>query len=74
MEKTIEKNDQYNWWVVYQWSVYPNSSVLAGQDCKQLVDSYDTLTEAQAAHPSAEVGYRDACNTYDHLSNSGDEW
>ena len=74
MEKTIEKNEQYNWWVVYQWSVYPNSSVLAGQDCKQLVDSYDTLTEAQAAHPDADVGYRDACNTYDHLPDDGDEW
>jgi len=74
MEKTIERNDQYDWFSVYKWSVYPNSSVLAGQDCKQFVDSYDTLTEAQAAHPDASVGYRDAGNTFDHLPDDGDEW
>lgn len=74
MEKTIEENNQWNWFAVYEWSVYPNGSVLAGQDCKRFVDRYETLTEAQAAHPDADVGYRDACNTYDHLPDDADEW
>ena len=66
MEYTIEPNKSQGV-NVYHWSIYPESSVLAGQNCKKFVDSYDTPEEAAAAYPGAAEGYRDACNTYNHL-------
>ena len=41
MEYTIEPNKSQGV-NVYHWSIYPESSVLAGQNCKKFVDSYDT--------------------------------
>lgn len=40
-------------WVVYGWSTYPRSSVLAGQPMKQFLDSFDTHEEATAKYPEA---------------------
>ena len=54
---------------VYEWGRYPRGSVLAGQTRKQYVDGFDTVEQAQAAYPKADVsGYREsAYNTFDHL-------
>ena len=59
---------------VYGWSVYPQHSVLAGQNCKRFMGSFETLPEAVAAHPDAEVmGWRvDAGNSYNHLPSEDD--
>jgi len=40
-------------WIVYGWSTYPKSSVLAGQPMKQFLDSFDTKEEAVKAFPGA---------------------
>lgn len=40
--------------VVHAWGRYPDSSVLAGQPCKQFLDSFETVEEALAAYPEAE--------------------
>lgn len=50
----------------------PQSSVLAGQTCKRFVDNFDSVEEAQASYPSAELGYRDAHNHFDHLPDESD--
>ncbi len=39
---------------VYGYGTYPSSSVLAGQEKRVFLDSFETLEEAQAAHPEAE--------------------
>lgn len=38
---------------VYQYGEYPRSSVLAGQQSRQFLDTFDTLVEAKAAYPVA---------------------
>jgi hypothetical protein len=50
---TIEFTHGSYWYC--QHGVYDRYSVLAGQDFRQLVSAYDTLAEAVAAHPDAEV-------------------
>ena len=51
--------DEYG---VYAYSVYPESSVLAGQERRVFISSYETLEEAQREHPNAVpvegCGYR----------------
>ena len=71
---TIEYLTEYRWWAVYEFGTYPRSSVLAGQAMKSYRDSFDTLEEAQAAYPQANVGYRSANNTFDHLSDEEGSW
>ena len=44
-----------NKFTVYRISVYPRSSVLAGQQRRQWLDDFDTLESAQAAYPRAKV-------------------
>lgn len=44
--------DQYG---VYEYDVYPRSSVLAGQERRTFLDSFDTLAEAQKEYPNAKV-------------------
>jgi hypothetical protein len=47
---------------VYRYDVYPESSVLAGQERRSFLDSFKTLDEAKAAYPDAEFsapGYRE---------------
>lgn len=72
METTIEQAKDGNGFSVYEWSTYPRHSVLAGQDQKRYIAHCDTLAEAKMSHPNATEGYRDACNTFDHLSDEGD--
>ena len=66
-DMTIEWDNEYNWWSLYEFSIYPHSSVLAGQTMKSFIRHYDTVEEAQKENPAAVVGYRDANNTFDHL-------
>lgn len=70
---TIEP-DRYEGFNVYRWGTYGRSSVLAGQTKKSLVASFDTVEEALAAHPGAEVmNHRmSAGNTFDHLPGPDD--
>ncbi len=51
---TIEPDKDGGFWVV-QHGVYSESSVLAGQDFRQLTRHFDTLEETQAAFPQAEA-------------------
>jgi hypothetical protein len=64
-------NDSYG---VYEYSTYPRSSVLAGQEKRSFLDSFDTLEEAQKAYPNAtfsqSCGYREPCLS--HLSDEDD--
>lgn len=59
---------------VYEYSTYPRSSVLAGQERRMFLDSFETLAEAQAAYPTAYVApgtcFSPSANTFDHLSDS----
>ena len=64
---SIEYDDQYDWWCLYEFGVYPRSSVLAGQVMKSYKKHYNTLEEAVAENPTASTGFRDANNTFDHL-------
>ena len=64
---SIEFSNEYRWYSVYEFGVFPRSSVMAGQTMKSFRDSFDTLEEAQKAYPHAEVGYRDPNNTFNHL-------
>lgn len=57
---------------VYEFGVYPRSSVLAGQTRKSFRDHFDTEVEARVAYPKAELGYRDAGNTFGHLPGEDD--
>jgi hypothetical protein len=70
---TIEFDTRYEWWSVYEFGTYERSSVLAGQTRKRFVTRFDTEAEAQAAYPSASVGYRSAHNTYNHLPDEPDD-
>jgi hypothetical protein len=45
-------NDKYT---VYEISTYSRSSVLAGQQCRRWMDDFETLEEAKAAYPDAEL-------------------
>lgn len=71
MEMTIEAN-RYGTFSVYEFGVYPDSSVLAGQTRKSFVGMFDTIEKAQAAHPEADEGFRDAHNHFDHLPDEPD--
>lgn len=66
-DMTIEYDHEYKWYCVYEFGVYPRSSVLAGQTMKSYKDSFNTLEEAQKVYPDADVGYRDPNNTLNHL-------
>lgn len=71
MDHTIE-NGKHGGFSVYEFGEYPKSSVLAGQTCKRFVDNFDTVEEAQASYPKADLGYRDAYNYFGHLSDELD--
>jgi hypothetical protein len=42
-------------WCIYAWGVYPQGSVLEGQDMKQFISSFDTEKEARSEYPDAEL-------------------
>ena len=64
---TIEYSNEYHWYTVYEFGVFPRSSVLSGQTMKSFKETFDTVEEAQKAYPNAQVGYRDPMNTFNHL-------
>jgi len=43
-----------NTFTVYELGVYPRSSVLAGQQSRTFLDSFNSLAEAQKVYPDAE--------------------
>jgi hypothetical protein len=57
--QTIEmgRGDTYSnsLFTVYEHGVYPRSSVLAGRASRKWLDDFDTLAEAVAAYPKADV-------------------
>lgn len=55
---------------------YPPHSVLAGQVLIQYEAHFDSIEEAQSAYPDANFGskWTSAQNTFDHLSDDGDDW
>lgn len=58
---------------VYEYSVYPSSSVLAGQTRRVFLDSFNTLEEAKAKYPDADLcgcGYQPPY--LGHLPDDGD--
>ncbi len=58
---------------IYRYSEYPESSVLAGQERRQFIDSFPTLAAARKAYPTANVtegcGYREP-----HIPDSPPAW
>ena len=59
---------------VYEYGVYSESSVLAGQTCRIWVDEFDTLEEAKTAYPQASF---DDCGSSYHpisLSSIAPDW
>lgn len=61
---------------VYEYGTYPRGSVLAGQQSRRFVGQFDTLAEAQAAHPEATYN-GDGASGYqapylNHLPEEGD--
>lgn len=44
-----------NQYGVYAYGVYPKGSVLEGQTSRRFLDSFDTLEEAKAKYPNADV-------------------
>lgn len=46
------RHDRYG---AYEYDVYPESSVLAGQTRRRFLGEYDTLEDARRAHPGAYV-------------------
>lgn len=54
--------------------VYPSHSVLAGQPIIKFVDSFDTIEEAQAVYPEAQLTHDLIAphNTFDHLPDDTD--
>lgn len=54
---------------------YGPSSVLAGQTLIQFVDSFESIEEAQAKYPDANLGnqYISEHNTFDHLPDGPDQ-
>ena len=60
--------------VVYGWSTYEESSVLAGQARKVFIECYPSEEAARADYPKAEGGTngRSAGNTFGHLPGEDD--
>jgi len=56
---------------VYEYGVYPRTSVLAGRTRRTFLDSFPTLAEAKAAYPNADVG--PSAYHYDSLADLPDE-
>ena len=56
-------------YIVYEWDVFPQYSVLAGQESKTHKKAFETVAEALKAFPDAEVEEqpRKPYNYVDHL-------
>lgn len=58
---------------VYEISKYPRSSVLSGQQRRVWLDDFDSIEDAKAAYPNAQLSgstYRQA--SLEHLPGTGD--
>ena len=57
---------------VYGWGIYPQSSVLAGQQSKTFLDQFSSVGHALGEYPQAEVMEYpvDAGNTFNHLPDT----
>lgn len=51
--RTYNMGDKFG---VYEYGVYPRSSVLAGQSRRSFLDAFDSVEAALAAYPDAEGG------------------
>ena len=71
---TIEEKTEYpggpSYFSVYEFGVYPRSSVLAGQTRKSGIACYETLEEAKEDYPMADFAFIEANNTFGHLPGS----
>jgi hypothetical protein len=61
-------------WTVYEHSIYPRHSVLAGQPCRKFVDNFETIEEAKKAYPTAReiAGTTFQAPDLSHLSDGPD--
>jgi hypothetical protein len=57
-EGATYSRDEYG---VYQYSTYPRSSVLAGQERRVFLASFKTFAAARSAYPEAEVAFVYTC-------------
>lgn len=59
---------------VHGWGTYPKHSVLAGQDMKCFIDSFETPALAKAAYPMAIASHSlmQNQNSFDHLPDTPD--
>ncbi len=71
MKYTIETAHE-NIWLCLR-GTYGPSSVLAGEDFRQLVKPYDTLEEAVAENPNAEIDL-DAGYELSNMSDTAPDW
>lgn len=63
-----------NTFTVYEIGTYPRSSVLAGQQSRTWLDQFESLADAQKAHPDAQLSgdtYREP--SLMHLPDEGDD-
>ena len=60
--------------VIYAWSKYENSSVLAGQNKKTYIEEFDSVELALKSFPNAIVleGIAETGNTFGHLPDTPD--
>jgi len=64
---TIEPDTTYGDYSLYEWGIYEDNSVLAGQSRKTFIKTYPTVEDALKDYPNAPVGYRNPNNTFNHL-------
>ena len=57
---------------VYEFGIYPLSSVLSGQTRKSFLESFESLETAKADYPLADFAFIEANNTFGHLP--GSDW
>ena len=64
-----------NRWTIYSLGVYPSHSVLAGQQKRTFIDSFETLEQAKEQYPTAIVnsnGTSYRAPDLSHLPDDGD--
>lgn len=74
---TLEYKDDHgggDYWVLYGWGTYSETSVLAGQPRKVFIRSYDTLKEAVEKNPGVPLSNKwlDLQVSLNHLPSESD--
>ena len=72
MDYSIEEKE--DGFAVYSFDQYGPSSVLAGQTRKSFITWFEDLEKAQVVYPDAELGYRCANNSFDHLPDEENDF